>query len=274
MNGTPSFGTLLRSWRQRRRHTQMSLALEAEVSARHLSCLETGKAKPSGAMIETLAEVLEVPLQQRNAMLLAAGLAPRYASTGLGQDEARHVRAAVEFLLVRHHPYPALVVDEQWDVMMANDAYVQLVCALRGGPAPPPRPEAVHRGPPLEGSNALLPVFEDPAIRSRLRNEKVFARAVLEHLRGVARTHRGAAEVRRRIQRAVGPLESGHGAAPLVIPLEFDVDGSTLAMFSTMTMLGTSADVVLSTMRVETHFPANPHSERLLRAIAAGNAPP
>lgn len=264
----PRFGQLLRTWRQRRRYTQLNLALEAEVSARHLSFLENGRAKPSPQMVDTLAEALDVPLPQRNAMLLAAGLAPRYPATQLDDGNAQQVRSAVEFLLRRHHPYPSVVVDDLWNVQMANDAYVQLACRLHGQPGPPPQPDVIHRGPPIEGTNALLPLFEDPSLRAALLDAEAFARTVLEHLRVLSRTRPEAAELARRIRRAVGPLDTRVGELPLVIPIAFQLGDERLAMFSTMTMLGTSNDVVLSSMRIETQFPADAQSDRLLREIA------
>lgn len=268
--GGPSFGTLLRSWRQRRRFTQLSLALEADVSTRHLSYLENGRAKPSREMIAVLSAVLDVPLTHRNEMLLSAGLAPQYPSTELDDSSARHVRSAVEFLLLRHHPYPSMVVDEAWNVVMANDAYVQLVCTFRGAAPPPPDPQKVHRGAPVAGSNALLPLFEDEALRERVRNLPEFAAMVLTHVRLAARTHAGAKDVEARIRRVVGTPRSTATPYPPVIPLRLDVGGETLSLFSTMTMLGTAADVVLSSVRIETQFPADPRSDALLRRIASG----
>ncbi len=268
----PGFGQLLRTWRRRRRYSQLSLALEADVSARHLSFLENGHAKPSPKMVDTLAEVLDVPLPQRNAMLLAAGLAPRYSATQLDDREARHVRSAVEFMLRRHHPYPSVVVDELWNVQMANDAYLQLACYLHGRPGPPPRPDAIHRGPPIEGTNALLAVFEDPVLRACLIDVQAFARTVLEHLRVLSRTRPEATVLERRIRRAVGPLESCVGELPLVIPISMQLGQERLSMFSTMTMLGTSSDLVLGSTRVETQFPADAPSDALLQRIARGDA--
>ncbi len=262
-----SFGELLRSWRRRRRFTQLSLALEAEVSTRHLSYLENGRAKPSREMIAMLTSVLEVPPLHRNEMLLAAGLAPQYPSTELDDASARHVRSAVEFLLARHHPYPAMVVDQAWTLVMANDAYVQLACHLQGAEGPRPDPHKIHRGAPIQGSNALLSLFEDEALRGRVRNLPEFAAMALEHVRQAARTHPKAKDVEARIRRVVGSLPANTGPVPLVIPLRLDVDGEVLTLFSTMTMLGTSADIVLSSLRIETQFPADPHSDALLRRI-------
>lgn len=264
---SPNFGELLRGWRQRRRFTQLSLALEAEVSTRHLSYLENGRAKPSREMIAVLTSVLDVPLVHRNEMLLSAGLAPLYPSTELDDSTARHVRSAVEFLLVRHHPYPSMVVDEAWNLVMANDAYVQFACFLRGSEGPPPDPQKVHRGAPVQGSNALLSLFEDESLRTRIRNLPEFAAMVLSHVRLAARTHAGAKDVEARIRRVVGAPPDSATPFPPVIPLCLDIEGESLALFSTMTMMGTSADVVLSSLRIETQFPANPRSDALLRRI-------
>ncbi len=273
MPATSTFGELLRRWRQQRRFTQLSLALEAEVSTRHLSYLENGRAMPSREMISVLTSVLDVPLLHRNEMLLAAGLAPQYPSTELDHGAAGHVRAAVEFLLQRHHPYPAQVVDESWNVVMANDAYLQFVCFLQGVDGPPPDPERIHRGAPIQGTNALLSLFEDERLRTRVRNLPEFAAMALSHLRHAARTHSGPKEVEARIRRIVGALPTSADPLPLVIPLVLDVDGETLSMFSTMTMLGTSVDVLLSSLRVETQFPANARSDALLRRIATHEEP-
>lgn len=247
--------------------TQQSLSAEAEVSTRHLSYLENGRAKPSREMVALLAEVLELPPLHRNEMLLAAGLAPQHPSTDIDDASAAHVRAAVEFLLTRHHPYPAMVVDEGWNVVMANDAYLQLACHLQGQPAPPPQATEIHRGAPVRGSNPLLSVFEDEWLRSRVKNLSQFATMALEHVRQVARTSPKARDLELRIRRAVGPVAVNTHPLPLVIPLCLDVDGEPLTLFSTMTMLGTSADIVLSSLRLETQFPADERSDRLLRRI-------
>src|SRR6476646_2123167 len=113
-------GALLRDWRRRRRRSQLDLALDASVSARHLSFVETGRSKPSRELVLHLAEHLDVPLRERNALLLAAGYAPAYAERPLGDDAIEPVRSALEQLLKGHEPFPAVAVDRQWELVMSN----------------------------------------------------------------------------------------------------------------------------------------------------------
>src|SRR5256885_7712840 len=128
----PPVGMLLRDWRQRRRLSQLDLALEAGVSTRHLSFVETGRSRPSPEMVLHLADQLEVPLRDRNQLLLAAGYAPRYAERGLDEPEMAPVREALELVLRGHEPYPAVVVDRGWSMVAANPA----VGLLTAGVAP------------------------------------------------------------------------------------------------------------------------------------------
>ena len=122
MQTTPPVGELLRTWRQRRRRSQLDVALDADVSARHLSFLETGRAKPSRELLLRLAEQLDVPLRERNTLLLAAGFAPVYAATPLDAPPLAPVREAVERILTGHEPYPALAVDRHWTMLASNRA--------------------------------------------------------------------------------------------------------------------------------------------------------
>ena len=123
-------GSLLRDWRQRRRLSQLELALEADVSARHLSFVETGRSRPSASMVLLLAEQLEVPLRERNRMLLAAGHAPAFQSHDLDEPPMAPVRAAIDLILAGHDPYPALVVDRAWEMIAANRAVSLLTAAV------------------------------------------------------------------------------------------------------------------------------------------------
>lgn len=117
----PSFGSLLRHWRLVRRMSQLALATEAEISGRHLSFLETGRARPSREMVRQLATVLDVPLAERNTSLVAAGYAPVYGERALSAPELEHVRRALEFILEQQEPYPAIVFDGEWNLLMGND---------------------------------------------------------------------------------------------------------------------------------------------------------
>ncbi len=131
-------GALVRDWRQRRRRSQLDLALETGVSTRHLSFVETGRARPSPELLLALADQLEIPLRDRNALLLAAGYAPRYGETGLDDPAMTAVRAALQRMLTLHDPYPAVVIGQNWDVMQANEAAGRLVAALPPALAGPP----------------------------------------------------------------------------------------------------------------------------------------
>ena len=128
-------GRLLREWRAARRLSQLELALEAGVSARHLSYVETGKAQPSREMVARLADTLDMPLRERNALLVAAGYAPAIAETALGTPELAQVRRAIDFILEQQEPYPAFVMNRHWDVLLTNRAAARMIGFLRGGPA-------------------------------------------------------------------------------------------------------------------------------------------
>ena len=132
---TSHAGTLLREWRTSRRLSQLDLALEANVSPRHLSCVETGKSQPSRDMIARLADALGMPLRERNALLVSAGYAPKYRQTELTSPEMAPVRRAIEFILEHQEPYPAIVTNRHWDMLLTNDATVRIFSLLRpGGP--------------------------------------------------------------------------------------------------------------------------------------------
>ena len=137
-------GPLLRQWRAARRVSQLDLALDADVSSRHLSFVETGRAQPSRDMVLRLAEALEVPLRERNALLLAAGYAPLYRETGLGAPEMVDARHAVEFILAQQEPYPAIVVDRHWNLLLANEATHRFLAMFLDAP-PVGTPNAMRR---------------------------------------------------------------------------------------------------------------------------------
>ncbi len=138
MNADHQVGTLLRAWRQRRHFSQLALACEADVSARHVSFLETGRAQPSREMLLHLAERLEVPLRERNSLLVAAGYAPVYSERSLDDSALREARAAIELVLTGHEPYPALAIDRHWTLVSANRAVNPLLAGVTPGLMRPP----------------------------------------------------------------------------------------------------------------------------------------
>lgn len=265
-----SFGEALRQWRKRRRFTQLDLAAEAEVSTRHLSCLETGKAAPSRVMTLTLAEVLDVPMEDTNRLLALAGFSPAYRARGLEGPDAEPVRQALRFLLKRHHPYPAVVVDPGWNAVVANDAYVTFIRWLAGADAAAPAdPERLHDAAPVAGANVLTPLFDPARLRPLVSNLDAFGTHIVQHLRRAARDEPAAAETLRVLE-AFGELPSPaafDADLPIVVPLELAARGETFRLFTSMTLFGSSADTVLSSLRIETSFPADPATDARLRSV-------
>ncbi len=259
------FGRALRTWRQRRRLSQLSLSADAGVSQRHLSFLETGKARPSREMVVHLATVLEVPLRERNSLLVSAGYAPLYPETGLDEPAMSQVRHVLEFLLDSHEPYPAIVVDRRWDVVMANDAAGRLTAALVGA-ASPPVGSAV---------NMMRLALHPDGLRAVTVNWPEVATTVMDRLRREA-ADRPTDEV---LQAMVAEAESYPDVASLprklavsgddlLVPIHYRTDGVELRLFGTIATLGAAYDVTVEELRLETFFPADAASEAELRRLA------
>ena len=167
----PRQGALLREWRAARRLSQLDLALDAGVSPRHLSCVETGKSQPSREMVARLADALDMPLRERNAMLVAAGFAPRYPETALATPELSQVRRAIEFILAQQEPYPAFVLNRHWDVLMANEAALRVNGFVMHGRA------SAH-------ANMIRQIFDPDDLRSAVDNWEEVAGDLIRHLHG------------------------------------------------------------------------------------------
>lgn len=257
----------------RRRYTQLALADEAEVSTRHISYLETGRAKPSREMVMLLASQLEMPLGERNHLLLSAGFAPAYRTEGLASDDSQPLQKALRFMLRRHQPYPATVVDPQWNLLMANDAYTRLLGWFAGEQTSDADPERIIDGGPLVGTNTLEPLFDPNRLRPMVVNFDEVAGLFLGHLRRAARDDASVLATLQRLER-FGPVAgvAGDGRLPLVIPLRLHVRGEMLTLFTTMTMFGTAMDTVVSSLRLETVFPGDEASDALLRRMATSEA--
>lgn len=252
-------GLLLRDWRQRRRLSQMELALEAGVSTRHLSFVETGRSRPSAEMVLHLAERLDVPLRERNELLLAAGFAPQYAARSFDDPALTEIRDAVSRVLAAHEPYPAIAVDRYWNLIASNGAL----------------------GPMLEGVASDLLVPPVNTIRLALHPEGVAPRIVnlgeyradlLERLERSARVT-GDPQLTELYEEMLGypgpeAPPPALGAAVTVqlrlAPLTGD-DGGELAFFSTITTFGTAVDVTVSELAVEAFFPADAETAARLR---------
>jgi transcriptional regulator with XRE-family HTH domain len=256
-------GGLLRDWRRRRRLSQLDLALEAGISTRHLSFVETGRARPSQEMVLHLADQLEVPLRERNELLLAAGYAPRYAARPLDDPALSEVRGAVGRVLAAHEPFPAIAVDRYWNLVASNEAL----------------------GPMLEGVAPALLVPPVNTIRLALHPDGVAPRIVnLAEYRAdlIGRLDRAARltgderllELRDEMRAYPGPPAPPAATLPCpgaavavslrLAPLP-GAGGPPLSFFSTITTFGTAVDVTVSELAVEAFFPADEATADALR---------
>jgi transcriptional regulator with XRE-family HTH domain len=256
----PPVGTLLRDWRQRRRLSQLDLALDAGVSARHLSFVETGRSKPSSDMLLHLAEQLEVPLRERNQLLLAAGYAPVYGQRALDEPEMQPVREAIQLVLGGHEPYPALLVDQHWEMVAANRG----VALITEGVAP----DLLE--PPV---NALRVALHPEGMAPRILNLAEWRAHLLERLaRQIAVTGDSALTTLYEELAAypAPPLESNggrHGIAnDIVVSLRLDGGDRELSFFSTVTTFGTAVDITVAELAIESFFPADAATTEFLRS--------
>jgi transcriptional regulator with XRE-family HTH domain len=265
--GLRPVGEQLRDWRQRRRMSQLDLATEAEISTRHLSFLETGRAQPSREMVLHLAERLQVPLRERNALLVAAGFAPMFKERPLDDPALQAARQAIDLVLRGHEPYPALAVDRHWNLVAANRAIGPFLEGID--------PELLQ--PPV---NVLRLALHPKALAPRIAN-LVEWRA---HL--VARLHQqiasnadpGLQELLRELLDYPVPAEAAahapaHDYAGVVVPLQLRTPQGVLSFFSTITVFGTPVDVTLSELALEAFFPADAATAEALRHLGDLQAP-
>jgi transcriptional regulator with XRE-family HTH domain len=259
----PAIGELLRSWRQRRNLSQLELSLNAAVSSRHVSFVETGRARPSREMVLRLADELEVPLRERNALLLAAGYAPVYAERPLDSPEMGTVRQALDRFLRAHEPYPAVVVDRYHNLLAANDALDLLLDGVA--------PELLE--PPANGMRIAL---HPQGMAPRTLNLPEWSAHLLQRVRREAQItgDRRLADLYDELSGYPGvETTAPHGEvqpSDIVLPLKLrDRDGEgELAFFSTLSTFGTAVDVTLSELAIEAFYPANARTAmRLLREI-------
>jgi transcriptional regulator with XRE-family HTH domain len=241
------FGEQLRSWRRLRRMSQLDLALEAEISSRHLSFVETGRSRPSREMVLRLAETLDLPLRGRNALLTAAGLAPQYAERGLDDPALAPARRAIDLILKGHEPFPALAVDRHWQLVAANAA----VAPWLEGVAP----ELL--APPV---NVLRLSLHPGGLAPRIVNLAEWKAHLVRRLREQHAASGDAAQLELAAELESYPAE---GAAEprdyggVLVPLVVELGGRRLSFLSTTTMFGTPIEVTLSEIAIEAFFPAD-----------------
>jgi transcriptional regulator with XRE-family HTH domain len=244
-------GPLLRDWRSRRRLSQMELALDADVSARHLSFVETGRSQPSRALVLQLADHLDVPLRERNALLLAAGYAPAYGARPLADETMAPVREALQRLLKGHEPFPAVAVDRQWELVSANEPAMAL---LTNGVAPS------LLEPP---ANTLRISLHPEGLAPRIVNLAEYSSHLLHLVAREAAATGDPALVALHSELAGYPGVDASPRTPdpadtLFIPLRLrGPDGDELSFFSTIARFGTALDVTVAELAIECFFPAD-----------------
>jgi len=261
-----AFGPLLRQWRARRRMSQLDLAAEAEISSRHLSFIETGRAGPSREMVRLLAQVLDVPLRDRNALLTAAGYAPIYRETRLEAPAMAQARRALDFILRQQEPYPALVLDRHWNVLDVNEGSARVQRVFLDSAA------VAELGPP----NAMRLMFHPRAFRPHIVNWEATAASLIQWLHRDALSGFADSETRALLQELLSypdvprhwrTLDVEASTAPF-LPIEFSKDELSLRYFTTLTSLGTPHDITLQELRIECFFPADEATEAASRRLA------
>jgi transcriptional regulator with XRE-family HTH domain len=256
----PPVGTLLRDWRRRRRLSQLDLALEAGVSARHLSFVETGRSRPSPEMLLHLSDELEIPLRDRNQLLLAAGYAPRFAERALDAPDMEPVREALDLVLAAHDPYPAVVVDRGWNLVAANASLGVFLDGVA--------PELLE--PPV---NVLRVALHPDGMAPRIVNLGEWRAHLLERFaRHVAVTGDASlASLYEEFAALPGPPppDARDRAGDIVVPLRVrSADGGELSFFSTIATFGTALDITVAELAIESFFPADAETATAVRTRA------
>jgi transcriptional regulator with XRE-family HTH domain len=269
MKGQVSFAARLQWWRKRRGLSQLELAGRAEISQRHLSFLELGRASPSRQMVLKLADALDVPLRQHNALLLSAGFAPTWRESGLDAPELAQIANAVDRMLAKQEPFPAVAVDRHWRLLKANGAAVRLVEFLVGPIAP---------GTPINLADALVaPDVLRPHLVNWPEVVRYFIRSVEADAAADGSDETGALLERllayKGVAAALKSRPSEAASSSPVLPMHFRKGKTALSLFTTIATLGTPQDVTAQELRVESFFPTDDETAKVLRGWAAkGNA--
>ena len=259
----PPVGELLRDWRTRRRRSQLDLALDVGVSTRHLSFVETGRSRPSVERVLALAHHLDVPLRERNGLLLAAGYAPRFSQLSLDDPAMANVRASIQRMLDAHDPYPGAVIDRQWNVAMVNRAGLMLAQGI---------PDHLL-GPPM---NVYRLCLHPDGLARRTTNFTDWATYLLEQLRRsiVVTGDPTLVALLEEVSNypnvvQIAPLVDANGRdePPILVPFQLSTPLGQLSLFTTLTTFGTPLDVTIDELAIELFFPADDASDQMLRAL-------
>jgi transcriptional regulator with XRE-family HTH domain len=245
-----AFPETLRSWRKAKRFSQLELAVEADVSSRHISFLETGRARPSREMIGRLGDALHLPLSARNQMLTHAGFAARYPGRAWDDEEMAPIRAAMDHMLANHAPYPALAIDRLWTIVRMNGPAAQLFGQFGAG----------------EG-DSLLDLLTSAELPNVVENWQEVAHHVAQRLRTESAAQ-GGVEALDQAANQLGRLPQSERATPLpIVPTILHTGDQRLSMFSTIAQFGTPEDLTLDDLRIELYFPTDAATRVVFEAL-------
>ena len=257
-----TFGSLIKDWRGQRRMSQLDLALAADVSARHISFLETGRSRPSRTMVQTLAESLDIPRATRNALLNAAGFAQSYVARDLEDEDMAAVREAIDWTLTRHCPYPAIAFDRHWRLVRMNAVSEALLAAMD-----------------LKVGDSVIEAFLSggPFVQA-LENAEEVARHMIVRLRTESAHLGGDATLDAAAAKMAGMVEASGlpeiDPMPAVIPARFRTGDVVLSLFSTIAQFGSTEDIALADTKIELMFPADAATRQALEAMFGEATPP
>jgi transcriptional regulator with XRE-family HTH domain len=255
-------GALLRRWRTVRHLSQLDLALDADISMRHLSCVERGRAQPSRQMVLRLAEALQVPLRERNAMLLAGGYAPVYRETALDSPEVEGARHAVELFMATLEPYPVLALDRYWNTLRMNAGAKRFFALFPGCDCETPH-------------NGIRLVFQPHGLRPFVENWEVVAARIIRRVHREASDNPSDERLKHFLEELLSypdvpsrwRIPDFDGAAPPFLTINYRWQESSLRFFSALTTFGTAQDVALQELRIESFFPADDTTRSLLNRL-------
>lgn len=257
-------GPLLSEYRKRNRLSQLELSLLADVSSRHISFIETGRARPSRAMLMRLADVMDLPHKDSNLLLNSGGYAAAYSALDLENDAMQPVRDALGMILRNHNPYPALVMDGNYNLLMANQAQQNLMTLMA---------QTLRQDGELPTNNLMLALFREDMFRPMIANWEVVASHLLRRLRRQVLAY--DSEPHKALYQQIlaleppdnwqQPGETGDDGPMLTI--DFNLDGLTLSLFTTLSQFGTALDTGMEELLIESYFPANKASEQFFSKL-------